>query len=422
MAENNHFYNPSEELKKREEALLSLLREEPQNKAIKNELYAIQGAIENEKELFHQIDLLGDTSAIVLNNIHFKSGSYFISMDYVVVTPLYTYFICTNDLIGKRISVNKQGEFKRDLRGKDDSSSIPSPILKGEAAKKLLRLIRRTNQCKKIESLLGDKPFGNYRKVLCLVGKHTEIDKSECSAKIQNAVIPVSSFAGKIQYDIHHKSDNEKISDLKEMESISKAYLEVERLYKEDNQIKEVDYEDYYRKAYMSHGKGEQVIGPVSYEEAIHIIRNLRDQKGVFYSGGNSNIGRLSVSYGNQKKIGMKSKDNLVEYRMDYDPEKGVHFNYEDKENEYKLCIVIKGWGYPQYQKYIDKLDKVHIAQTTSAIQEEMERLKQKQRPVIEDDDYQYSPNTFLVREEYRTSPNPYDDTVSKKIHKGKYK
>ncbi len=82
------------------------------------------------------------------------------------------------------------------------------------------------------------------------------------------------------------------------------------------------------KKAKLLNGKELIVDDAKSYEQARNIALELvGDLSG---DKGKKVIGRLQKSIGNGKTVGRQSKDGLVRWRLDFDPEKGVHINVED--------------------------------------------------------------------------------------------
>ena len=66
------------------------------------------------------------------------------------------------------------------------------------------------------------------------------------------------------------------------------------------------------------------------------------EQTGAFKNGSNKYIGRLESSYGYGKQIGRQSFDGKVRWRLDYDEEIGVHYNFEDFSNGKGVNVIKK--------------------------------------------------------------------------------
>ncbi|OQP06860.1 hypothetical protein B1690_05995 [Geobacillus sp. 46C-IIa] len=91
---------------------------------------------------------------------------------------------------------------------------------------------------------------------------------------------------------------------------------------------------------------GKEVILPKvdTFEQARNIALEIVGDLG---SNSKPVIGRLKTSKGYGKVIGRMSADEKVRWRLDYDPEKGIHINVEDYRNgkgqAIKVCIPFKG-------------------------------------------------------------------------------
>ncbi len=105
----------------------------------------------------------------------------------------------------------------------------------------------------------------------------------------------------------------------------------------------------------------EVVLGPMTIENANKELVKLQKASGKFEFGVKPYFGTLRSSYGYRKKIGIQSQDGRAVSRIDYDPVKGAHFNFidcSDKRHPVKVCIRIKDFGYEQYKRYIDSMNK----------------------------------------------------------------
>ena len=86
----------------------------------------------------------------------------------------------------------------------------------------------------------------------------------------------------------------------------------------------------------------EQIIETKSFEQAVLTLDRLMVQSGRFVLGSILSICGLEASYALGKKNGCMSLDHQIWYRIDYDEDKGPHFNYEDfsiKSDPIKYCI-----------------------------------------------------------------------------------
>ena len=102
----------------------------------------------------------------------------------------------------------------------------------------------------------------------------------------------------------------------------------------------------------------EKTVGPMPFDHATRYLTRLISESGAFHGGSKPVIGRLKKSSGNKKVIGIMSFDHQVRTRIDYDPFKGYHFNFENDHTGEKICVLINDMTKDQYEKYIDTLTK----------------------------------------------------------------
>lgn len=105
----------------------------------------------------------------------------------------------------------------------------------------------------------------------------------------------------------------------------------------------------------------EEILNPVPLALAERKLAQLMDESGEFPNGYKKPYyGNLKISYGYNKVIGYISINNKVRTRIDYDPDKGYHFNFEDSRIKpaKKICIPISDMNEKGYEHYIDMLTR----------------------------------------------------------------
>lgn len=95
-----------------------------------------------------------------------------------------------------------------------------------------------------------------------------------------------------------------------------------------------------------------------THESARNTLMKELDKSGAFANGSVPYNGRLESSYGYDRQIGRQSLDGKVRWRLDYDPDKGVHYNFEDfsggkGDKAVKIEIPIN-ISYEEYKSIID--------------------------------------------------------------------
>ena len=93
-------------------------------------------------------------------------------------------------------------------------------------------------------------------------------------------------------------------------------------------------------------------------EAGMNMLVKELDKTGAFTHGSLPYMGRLEKSYGYQKQIGRISFDKKVNWRLDYDPVKGVHYNIENyllgKGGKSIKLVIPVNISYDDYKSIID--------------------------------------------------------------------
>lgn len=234
------FVKSDSELEKKIEVLKKLKEKYPNNKDIEHDLYIAELGLAGEKEIAYELKN-ANIGMFVLHDVNIEIQDYKAQIDYVVITPGYTYFIECKNLIGN-IKVNENGDFIREYeyKGQKVRKGIYSPIRQVERQKEVYKKIWAENRGKIVASVL-ENGFDNYLKTLVVMAKQENILNTKYAPKdIKNKVIRSDSL---IRYI---KADLEKIDILaskKDMEKTAEWYMHinvpVNKNYEEDYKLEE---------------------------------------------------------------------------------------------------------------------------------------------------------------------------------------
>ena len=100
------FFKENSDLQDRYEALTKLNSEYPKNDNIQNEMYCIKKGLDGEKEIEYQLKK-ANVGMYVLHDVKLKYKDLTAQIDYVVITPVFTYYIECKNLVGN-ITVNEK--------------------------------------------------------------------------------------------------------------------------------------------------------------------------------------------------------------------------------------------------------------------------------------------------------------------------
>lgn len=234
------FYKSNSDLQERFVALTKLNKEYPNNNDVLSELYIVKKGLEGEKEISYQLQK-ANIGMYVLHDVKVKYGDLTAQIDYIVITPIFIYFIECKNLIGN-ITVNENGDFIREytFNGKKIKKGMYSPLRQVEAQREVIRKIWES-KASGLVKLFGSKNFDYYRKVLVVVAnQETILNTSKAPKDIKSKVLRADALVRKIQSDLSHIRSDDSYSSKKNMELIAQSYA---NLCINEN----IDYYKYYK-------------------------------------------------------------------------------------------------------------------------------------------------------------------------------
>lgn len=279
------FYKESSDLKDIYEALIKLRDEYPENDDILKEFYNIKKGLDGENEIAYQLKK-ANIGMYVLKDIKLKHEDLTAQIDYIIITPVYTYYVECKNLVGN-IKVNEKGDFIRELfiNGKKISKGMYSPLRQVEAQREVVRKIWESN-VSKIKKVFEAKYFEDYRKVLVVAANQdTILNTDKAPRDIKYKILRADALIRKIQYDLDHRSRGESYCSKKFMEEIAQDYINLS--------IKgETNYYEYYKTKYCE----EEVKKQNDLKERLIELRKSRSKEmnvPAFYVFNNDELDRL---------------------------------------------------------------------------------------------------------------------------------
>ncbi len=239
------FYKEDSDLQDKYDALFKLNKEYPNNDDLLFELFIVKKGLEGENEIAYQLKKT-NIGMYVLRDIKVKYQDLSAQIDYVVLTPICTYFIECKNLVGN-ITVNEKGDFIRELNinGITIKKGMYSPLRQVEAQREVIRKIWES-RANVIYKFFGSKNFNKYRKVLVVASnKETILDTSNAPSDMKYKILRSDSLVRQMEYDFDHRDKNEALLSKKELEDAAKSYIEVS--YKE-----KIDYYEFYKRKYCN--------------------------------------------------------------------------------------------------------------------------------------------------------------------------
>lgn len=234
------FYKESSDLQDKYNALIKLNEEYPNNDDLLCELYIVKKGLDGENEIAYQLKK-SHIGMYVLRDLKFQYEDLTAQIDYVIITPVFIYYIECKNLVGN-ITVNEKGDFIREvtINGKKVKKGMYSPLRQVEAQREVLRKIWNT-EVGKFTKLFATSKFDYYRRVLVVAANHeTILNTSHAPKDMQYKILRADSFIRQMEYELEHINKDEILSTRKEMEELAQSYLQLS--------VKEnINYYDYYK-------------------------------------------------------------------------------------------------------------------------------------------------------------------------------
>jgi len=238
-------YKNNSDLLNKHNALKKLSEEYPNNEDIKNELYIVKKGFEGENEIAYQLSK-ASIGMYVLRDVKVKYNDLTAQIDFIVITPIYTYYIECKNLIGN-ITVTDKGDFIREytLNGKKIKKGLYSPLRQVEAQREVLRKIWECNSSSFTKVIASDK-FNKYRKVLVVAANpETILNTNKAPNDMKYKILRADGLIRQIEYDLSHKDKDEYIFSQKEMEEKAKYYMSI-------SVNEEIDYYTHFKNKYCT--------------------------------------------------------------------------------------------------------------------------------------------------------------------------
>lgn len=239
------FYKENSDLQDKYNALKRLNEEYPKNEELQSELLIVKKGLDGENEISYQLKK-SHIGMYVLRDVKVKYEDLTAQIDYVVITPVFTYYIECKNLIGN-ITVTDKGDFIREftLNGKRIKKGMYSPLRQVEAQREVIRKIWESNTSSFIK-FFASKNFEYYRRVLVVAANQdTILNTSKAPKEFKYKILRADSLVRKIEYDLNHRDNDDHLKSKKGMEEIAQSYLDL-------SSKEEIDYYNYYKEKFCN--------------------------------------------------------------------------------------------------------------------------------------------------------------------------
>lgn len=239
------FYKENSDLQSKYDALKKLNEEYPNNEELLSELFIVKKGLDGENEIAYQLKK-AHIGMYVLRDIKVKHEDLTAQIDYVIITPVYTYYVECKNLVGN-ITVTDKGDFIREftINGKRIKKGMYSPLRQVEAQREVIRKIWESNSSA-IKKFFASKNFDYYRRVLVVAANQdTILNTNRAPKEIKYKILRADALIRQIEYDLNHRGNDEYLDSKKSMEEIAQSYIDL-------SSKEEINYYDYYKEKYCS--------------------------------------------------------------------------------------------------------------------------------------------------------------------------
>ena len=239
------FYKENSDLQSKYDALKKLNEEYPNNEELLSELFIVKKGLDGENEIAYQLKK-AHIGMYVLRDIKVKHEDLTAQIDYVIITPVYTYYVECKNLVGN-ITVNDKGEFIREftINGKKIKKGMYSPLRQVEAQREVIRKIWESNSSA-IKKFFASKNFDYYRRVLVVAANQdTILNTNRAPKEMKYKILRADALVRQIEYDLDHRGNDEYLESKKGMEEMAQSYVDL-------SSKEEINYYDYYKEKYCN--------------------------------------------------------------------------------------------------------------------------------------------------------------------------
>ena len=239
------FYKENSDLQNKYDALKKLNDKYPNNDDILSELFIVKKGLDGENEIAYQLKK-AHIGMYVLRDIKVKYEDLTAQIDYVIITPVYTYYVECKNLVGN-ITVTDKGDFIREfsINGKKIKKGMYSPLRQVEAQREVIRKIWESNSSA-IKKFFASKNFDYYRRILVVAANQdTILNTNRAPKEMKYKILRADALIRQIEYDIDHRGNDEYLESKKGMEEMAQSYVDL-------SAKEEINYYDYYKEKYCN--------------------------------------------------------------------------------------------------------------------------------------------------------------------------
>ena len=214
------FYKKDSQLEEQISALKELQQEYPNNSKLNYKLKLCELGLIGENEIEFELKN-ANIGMYILHDVNLKYKDLTAQIDYIIITPGYTYFVECKNLIGN-ISVNNRGEFIREYiyNHKKIVEGIYSPIRQAERHIEIFKKLLDENQTGIMYNLLKNVRQSWFKPLVVLANSKNILKLQYAPKEIKSQIVRSDSLIDYIKKDINNL-DKDYLSSQKYMNDLA---------------------------------------------------------------------------------------------------------------------------------------------------------------------------------------------------------
>lgn len=299
------FLKDTSELKKQIEALQELLVHYPNNEKLKKELKMCEIGLKGEEEIKFELGN-ANIGMYVLHDVNIEYKDLKAQIDYIIITPAYTYFVECKNLVGN-ITVDSNGNFSREIYygKKKVNEGMYSPLSQAQRHVEIFKKIWCDRNTKIIDKLIRRNYLDVWYKPLVVMANSKNILNLRFAPKnYKNNVIKSDRLVEYLKNDLA-KCDKDMLLDKDGMYNLAMSFI------LNYNKDKNIDYKQKYAEKFLRENASEKIENKPEVEQLreklIEFRKERAKEKGLppFYVFNNMELEELL-------KLMPKSKEELM--------------------------------------------------------------------------------------------------------------
>lgn len=265
------FYKKDSQLEEQITTLKELQQEYPNNNKLNYKLKLCELGLIGENEIEFELKN-ANIGMYILRDVNLKYKDLTAQIDYIIITPGYTYFVECKNLIGN-ITVNNRGEFTREYtyNRKKIVEGIYSPIRQAERHIEIFKKLLDENQTGIIYNLFKNTRQSWFNPLVVLANSKNILKIQYAPKSIKNQIVRSDSLINYIRKDINNL-DRTYLSSQKYMNNLAFSIMQ------NYNQEIEKDYKEDFRK-WLEKDKTENILSTTNNENIKNKLINYRKTK-----------------------------------------------------------------------------------------------------------------------------------------------